>query len=327
MLVVKYQALAKTSGSGGGWLFLESLSRAVSVASSRADSGTSKAKAAAKAAASNLACALGAVAMVELRLRPDVFSSAERDDGVDCGVEVGGGDLLRYLRACAAHLPRPDRRLSLHAQDHLTVSSSAGETAAATPEPLLGDVLVSILKAMTDGGGAGSAWHAVSAVVLHGYERRPLSALAAIAIDGVSSLAAAAAGGQRPRGIRQHRRAADDGKAVAAARALCVAATFVQAAAEAAAAGDAVDDGESSSQAEGDLVAVFPAAVLAVACEDKVWCTRGVRCWSWAGSFFCFCPALVTGGVPFACQSSIVKPGMITAASPTPFLAAALLWG
>ncbi|CAM9545090.1 unnamed protein product [Scytosiphon promiscuus] len=281
----RLQALAETSGSGGRWLILESLSRGVSIAAAGSDSGAPRAKAAAKAAVSTLASLLAAVAMYELRRRPEAFSpSADREHGGDGTVEVGGADLLRYLRACAAHLPRPDHPSSLHAEDHLTtaapaVVSSRQDETVVTPDPILGDVLVSILEATAaaaataapDGGsGAGAAWRAVSAVVLHGYERRPLSALAAIAIHGASSvMAAAGAGGQGRRKARRQRSVVDAGKAVAAARALCVAATFVRAAAEAAAAGDIAGDERSTAEAEGDVVAVFPAAVVAAASCDK----------------------------------------------------------
>lgn len=220
-----------------------------------------------------------------------MLSASPDGDSGKGGTAVGAADLLRYLRACAAHLPRPQRPSSLVAEDHLAsaVSSSVGgnrdtsrgNAVVVTPAPLLGDVLVSILTATAEAGSRGGAtavWEAVSAVVLHGYERRPLPALAAVAIDGVT------VAGRRGRGgaAQQQRRrgGVDDAKVVAAARALCVAATFVRAAAEAVASGDTVEDEESSKTAEGDIVAVFPAAVLAVASDDEV-CTLHAMGFGW----------------------------------------------
>lgn len=255
---------------------MESVSRAVSLAT--ASSGN--ARVTSKAAASKLAALLAGVVMFELRLRPNAFSSTRGDAESRC--TVGSADLLRYLRVCAAHLPRPERPSSLYAEDHLTAAMrpsvndddralSRGDVAAT--ELLLGDVLVSILKAtaaVPEGTGSGAVWEAVSAVVLHGYQRRPLCALAAVAVDGISSLV-----GEREsrRSSRQQWRgysSVTDGKVLAASRALCVAATFVRATAEAASAGDTIDDDKHFASAERDLVAAFPAAVLAVASDDKV---------------------------------------------------------
>lgn len=271
------QTLAQSAGPGGRWLVMESVSRAVSLAT--ASSGS--AHVASKAAASKLAALLARVAMLELRLRPNAFFSEKGDAQNSCA--VGGSDLLRYLRVCAAHLPRPERPSSLYAEDHLTAvaqpSSNDDPPAPSTgivadADPLLGDVLVSILKAtavVPEGTGSGAVWEAVSAVVLHGYRRRPLCALAAVAVDGISS--SLVYGREGRRSSRQQRRGytgVADGKVLAASRALCIAATFVRATEEAVSAGDTIDDDDNYASAERDLVAVFPAAVLAVASDDKV---------------------------------------------------------
>lgn len=238
-----------------------------------------------KAAASNLAILLACVATFELHLRPYAFSDERAN--VESRGAVGAAGILRYLRSCASHLPRPEHPSSLYAEDHLTVpaaglpafddnaaASGRGGAAGATTSPVLGDVLVSVLKAtaaVPESAGSGAVWEAVSAVVLQGYERRPLSALAAVAINGISP---SESGGESRRSARQQRRGGDgvDGKVVAATRALCVAATFIRAAAEASVAGSTVNDEESMATAEKDLVAVFPAALLAVASDDKVCC-------------------------------------------------------
>ncbi|CAM9175365.1 unnamed protein product [Ectocarpus sp. 12 AP-2014] len=269
------QALRETCGAGGRWLILECTFRALNLASASSSSGgIAKARAAATAAASSLSSLLASLAASELGLRPHLLSAGpDGDDNKGVGA-VGAADLLRYLRACAAHLPRPERSSSLFVEDHLAVSASTpsagGDSVTVTPAPLLGDVLVWVLTATAEAGskgGASAVWEAVSAVVLHGYERRPLPALAAVAIGGVT------VAGRRGRGVaaRQHPRrggGVDEAKVVAAARALCVASTFVRAAAEAVAGGDTVED-ESSKAAERDIVAVFPAAILAVASDDE----------------------------------------------------------
>ncbi|CBJ49062.1 conserved unknown protein [Ectocarpus siliculosus] len=278
------QTLRDTCGAGGRWLVLECTYRALNLASaSSSGGGNAKARAAATAAASSLSSLLASLATSELRLRPHLLSASPDGDDAKVVGAVGAADLLRYLRACAAHLPRLERSSSLFAEDHLAASAATpsvggncdtsvgGDGFAVTPAPLLGDVLVSVLTATAEGGSKGGAtavWEAVSAVVLHGYERRPLPALAAVAIEGVT------VAGRRGRGVaarQQPRRGGgvDDAKLVAAARALCVAATFVRAGAEAVASGDTVEDGESSKAAERDIVAVFPAAVLAVASDDE----------------------------------------------------------
>lgn len=255
----------------------------MSLASAGSSSGSQKARACAKAAASSLATLLACVATFELNLRPNAFSHEKEKGDADGGGAVGATGILRYLRVCATQLPRPEYPSSLHAEDHLTVPTAAlsaadndsapgaGGAAAVPASPMLGDVLVSVLKATAaaaEGAGSGAVWEAVSAVVLEGYERRPLCPLAAVAINGVSP---SEPGREGRRSARQQRRGGGvDGKVVAAARALCVAATFVRAAAEAATAGDAVEDEASMAAAGKDLVAVFPAAVLAVASDDKV---------------------------------------------------------
>ncbi|CAM9439904.1 unnamed protein product [Ectocarpus sp. 6 AP-2014] len=277
------QTLRDICGAGGRWLILECTYRALNLASaSSSGGGNAKARAAATAAASSLFSLLASLATSELRLRPHLLSSSPDGDDAKVVGAVGAADLLRYLRACAAHLPRTERSSSLFAEDHLAASASApsvggnvdtsvgGDGSAVTPSPLLGDVLVSVLTATAEGGSKGGAtavWEAVSAVVLHGYERRPLPALAAVAIEGVT------VAGRRGHGVsrQQPRRVGgvDEAKLVAAARALCVAATFVRAAAEAVASGDTVEDEESSKAAERDIVAVLPAAVLAIASDDE----------------------------------------------------------
>lgn len=244
----------------------------MNLVSASSSTSTRKPRASVEATASNLATLLACVSIYELHLRPHAF--------VESAGAVGSAGILRYLRVCATNLPRPAHPTSLHAGDHLAVSTAAslpsdddppasGIAAGgdSTTSPVLGDVLESVLKAtaaLPEGTGSGAVWEAVSAVVLDGYERRPLSALAAFAINGVSE--------SDRRSGRQQRRGGGgvDGKIVAAARALCVAATFIRAAAEAAVAGDTVKDEESMTAAEKDLVAVFPAAVCAVASADKV---------------------------------------------------------
>lgn len=280
------QALRETCGAGGRWLILECTYRALNLASASSSSGgNSKARVAATAAASSLSSLLASLATLELGLRPHLLSAGPDGDDAKCVGAVGATDLLRYLRACAAHLPRPDRPSSLFAEDHLAASAvtpsvggnsdtSGGDGVAVTPAPLLGDVLVSVLTATAEGGSKGgdsAVWEAVSALVIHGYERRPLPALAAVAIEGVT------VAGRRGRGVAARQQpirggGVDKAKVVAAARALCVAATFVRATAEAVAAGDVIEDEEASKAAERDIVAVFPTAVLAVASDDEA-CT------------------------------------------------------
>lgn len=267
------------------------MSRAVSLASSSSSTGTQKARATAKAAASSLATLLACVATFELHLRPSAFSDDKVHVDADSAGAVGGTGILRYLRVCATHLATPEHPSSLHADDHLTVpavgmaasdnspSASGTGAAAVTTTPVLGDVLVSVLKAtaaVPESAGSGAVWEAVSAVVLLGYEQRPLSALAAVTINGVSP--SDAGGGSRRSARQQKRGGGTDAKVVAATRALCVAATFVRAAAEAAFAGDSVNDEESMAVAETDVVAVFPAAMLAVASDDKVCCLTLLLC-------------------------------------------------
>ena len=307
------QALAETSGPGGRWLVLESVSRAASLASVTSSGGAKKSRAAAEAAASKLADLLACAAIFELRVRPDALSS---EKGVlDGDGAVGAAGLLRYLRVCAAHLPRPEHASSLYAEDHLTVSPAASSSpvdkppasasggagvAAVTSPPLLGDVLVSILHAtvaVPEGTGSKAVWEAVSAVVLHGYERRPLSALGAVAINGILPSVSGGQGKGRRGGRQQKRDGGAERKVVAATRALCVAATFVRAASEAAETGETVDAEDYMVSAEKDLVAVFPAAMLAVASDDKVCCvcflllgrfSIVVKCLSFACTTCCF---------------------------------------
>ncbi len=270
---------------------MESVSRAVSLASASvtSSSGASKSQQAAKVAASKLADLLACVATFELRLRPGALSS---EIGGDVGGVVGAAGLLRYLRVCAAHLPRPEHACSLFAEDHLTVLApassapdenpnppapaysgySGGLVAAVTTSPRLGDVLVSVLQAtaaVPEGSGSKEVWEAVSAVLMTGYERRPLSALGAVVVNGISRSTSGKQGG---RGTRQQRRGGGgaERKVVAANRALCVAAAFVRAAAEAAESGETIDEENHMASAEKDLVAVFPAAMLAVSSDDKV---------------------------------------------------------
>lgn len=248
----------------------------MNVACDSSTSGAPKSREAARAAASGLATLLACMSVFELHLN------------VEGPGAVGAAGILRYLRVCATYLPRPEHAFSLHADDHLTLPAaqlpasdnpaSSGTASAATSvtastvttSPVLGDVLVSVLMATTavlERSASGAVWEAVSAVILQGYERRPLSALAAVAINGVSSTES---GGESRRSARQHKRNGVSDKVVAAARALCVASTFVKANAEAVVAGDAVDNEEFFIAAKKDLVAVFPAAVLAVASDDKV---------------------------------------------------------
>lgn len=247
------------------------MSRAVSLASASSNTGTQKARATAKVAASNLATLLACTATLELRLRPSAFSDKGNEESA---AAVGGTGILRYLRVCATHLPKPKHPSSLHAEDHLTVPAvalSSPDSAAVTTSPVLGDVLVSVLNAtaaVPESARSGAVWEAVSAVVLQGYEQRPLSALAAVAINGVSR---PESGGESRGSARQQKRGGSvDARVVAATRALCVGATFVRAAAEASVAGNTVNDEESMAAAQKDLVAVFPAAMLAVSSDDKV---------------------------------------------------------
>eukprot|EP00752_Nemacystus_decipiens_P002133 g2034.t1 len=276
------QVLSRTSGACGRWLILESLSRAVSLTSASCGTGSQNARATAKVAVSKLATQLACVATFELHLRPSAFSDEKGKGNAETAAAVGATGILRYLRVCATHLPMPDKSSSLHAADHLTVpavalsasdnaSASGAGAAAVTTSPVLGDVLVALLKAtaaVPESAGSGPAWEAVSAVVLQGYEQRPLPALAAVAINGVSPSGVEA---KIHRLVRQQKRGGGgvDAHVVAATRALCVAATFVRAAGEAAAAGDVVKDEESMAAAAKDLVAVFPAALLAVTSDDK----------------------------------------------------------
>lgn len=257
---------------------MEAVSRAVSVSASRSRVGFSHHGKGSKGSALKLAALLASMAMFELRFRPAVFST--NSEGTSC--TVGASVLLRYLQVCAVHLPRPARPLSLFAEDHLTASmtppmdndvSQPVEVYKYAVEPLLGHVLVSVLGATaigTEGSANDASWEAVCAVVLHGYECRPLCALAAVAIEGVS--VSLVSGRQARRASRQQRRGgtgADDGKVFAASRALCVAATFVRATAEAVSAVDGIKVDGSTFEAR-DLVAAFPAALLAVASDNKV---------------------------------------------------------
>lgn len=251
------QALGETSDAAARWLLLECVSRAVALAAAtdgnRGDS------------ARRLASLLGSLATFELRLRPDAFHAEGSGSTFTAG--AAPTELLECLRVCAAHLPRPERPSSLFSDDHLTPASPQEGEAEIASSLSLGDVLVSVLRATPsagagaheDGGeeGRSGAWEVVGAVVLHGYGKRPLSALAAVAIAGVSS----------PRGRNS---GDDDGeRLVSASRALCVAATFVKAEAVAMKS-EGGDDEEHLLSAERDLVAVFPAAMLAVTSDDEV---------------------------------------------------------
>lgn len=255
---IDQQALGETSDAAARFLLLECVSRAVPLAAATdGNSGDS---------ARRLASLLASLATFELRLRPDAFHA--EGSGSPVAAAAAPTELLECLRVCAAHLPRPERPLSLFSDDHLTLASPQGEEAESASSLSLGDVLVSVLRATPsagagaqgDGGeeGRSGAWEVVGAVVFHGYGRRPLSALAAVAISGVSA----------PRG--RNSGDADDGeRLVSASRALCVAATFVKAEAVAMETGGG-DDEEHLRSAERDLVAVFPAAMLAVTSDDKV---------------------------------------------------------
>ena len=203
--------------------------------------------------ARRLASLLARLATYELRQRPNAFRAEGSDLKVTAAAPV---DLLECLRISAAHLPNPERPSSLFSEDHLTLASSPSVDGSACPLSL-GDVLVSVLTA-TPGDGVhedgkeenrSGVSEVVGAVVFHGYGRRPLSALAAIAIAGVSA----------PPGWNS---SGDGERLVSASRALCVAATFVKAVVE--------DDGEHLLSTERDLVAVFPSAMLAVTSDDKV---------------------------------------------------------
>lgn len=245
----RHQALGEASDAAARWLLLECVSRAVPLAVTMDDDSDDSAR--------RLASLLARLATFELCQRPDAF----RAEGSGLTVTAAApADLLKCLRISAAHLPRPERPLSLFSEDHLTLASSPGVDAGSACPLSLGDVLVSVLTA-TPGDGAhedgeenrSDVSEVVGAVVFQGYGRRPLSALAAIAIAGVCA----------PPGWNSR----DDGdRLVSASRALCVAATFVKA--EAAAVVE--DDGEHMRSSERDLVAVFPAAMLAITSDDKV---------------------------------------------------------
>lgn len=255
------QVLGENSDAGARWFLLECISRAVPL--SATTNNTSSEEEASTSA--RLASLLARLATFELRLRPDAFAepSSSGSGTTATAVALSPTDLLRCLQVCAANLPRPERPSSLFSEDHVTVASS-GERGAEIASPLLlGDVLVSVLKA-TSAAAEGednrsSAWEVVGAVVFHGYGRRPLSALAAVAIAGISA-SRGASGGEGD---------ADGERVVSATRALCVAAAFVKAEVVATEAGGG-ECGEELRDAERDLVAVFPAAMLAVTSEEKV---------------------------------------------------------
>lgn len=253
--------MGETGGPGGRWLVLEAISRAIPLVEA---GGVGNPIAASRSKLSSL---LGSLATLELGLQEQTSSAI--GDG-EASVSAGCGDLVGYLELCSPYLPRSARPFSLFNEDHVTRAVSmetcdeqdcvASSGVAEQHRPLLGDVLVTLLKATVpevhsdarDNGRREEAVRsAVTAVVMHGYGRRPLPALAAVAIAGSSSHA-----------DRKSRRLVDGGK-VAAARALCVAATFVRAAADCGTAESAADTGR-------DLLATFPAALLAVVSKDEV---------------------------------------------------------
>lgn len=210
-----------------------------------------------------LASLLARLSMLEL-------SSLKGGDSAEFGLSASVADLLGYLRVSAPHLPRRHRSFSLIVDDHLTVDRTdkvegGDEDAEGQSYPAPGDVLVTVLEASAGyrystreivGEGA-----AIGAVVFHGFGGRPLVPLAAIAIAGARSMnhdGGSPDGGGRGRDPS------------IAAQAFCVASTFMTAASVAAteAKGDA-KMGELVNTGN-DLVAMFPAAIIAVASEDKV---------------------------------------------------------
>lgn len=256
---------ARTCGSGARWLLIEVTSRAVTLLSSNSAVPASDKDSVSPAVLSSL---LARLSMLEI-------SSLKRNDKAEVGLSASVADLLGYLRVSAPHLPRPLRPFSLIAGDHVTVDRTervegGDEDADEQRYPTPGDVLATVLEAsagsrrptgeLVEEGVVASG--AIGAVVLHGFGGRPLVPLAAIAIAGVRSLnesGGSAEGGGRMRD-----------EASLAAQALCVASTFVTAAAGAAteAKGDAKR--EEFINTGDDLVAMFPASILAVASEDKV---------------------------------------------------------
>ena len=265
----KRKNLAQTCGPGARWLLLEVTSRALALLSSRSvpPSDTSE------AAVTTLASLLASLSMLEM-------SRQQRGGGSTEAGAASASHLLGYLRTTAPYLPRPARPFSLVACDHFTsqpfqpiegdedVDSTAQQGWLSCPSS--GDVLSSALDISASHGDADeAASRAICAILLRGFGGRPLLPLAAIAIAGVCASDADGEGLGVSNGVLVRDREAR------AAQALCVAATFVMAAAKSFAVGDkaegeiaAMDKG--AMKMAGDLVLVFPAAVLAVASEDKV---------------------------------------------------------
>lgn len=258
--------MGETAGPGARWLVLEVISRAISLAEPAGSASPDLA-----ASCGRLSALLARLATLEPGLQDRSLPAL--GDG-DASVLASISDLVGYLKTCAPYLARSARPCSVFSGDHVSEKAPiptgddgqeeacvASRDVAEQQSPLLGDVLVTVLKASVTTKNSkatdierreDAVRSAVTAVVLHGYGRRPLPALAAVAISGGSSSWV----------DRESRRAADDGK-VAAARALCVAAAFVRAAAESGLA-------ESASLTNRDLVATFPAALLAITSKDKV---------------------------------------------------------
>lgn len=251
--------MADACDFGARWLVEESLSRAISLATSNA---------------SDLASLLAHLATGELRLRGD----AEAGGSVS-PVRVGSADILGYLEMCASHLARPERPLSLFREDHLSSplleknGCDAHEDVGANAMfPLrLGDMLASALRttapeSIDDAGTNADGQGCVSTMVLQGYGYRPLPALAAIAVAGASvSLSMDERFPKQDHHQRQHTSQRD--LVTTAAQALRVAATFVRAASEA---GGRTRGSTGHASNAADIVAVFPAAIIAVVAEDKV---------------------------------------------------------
>lgn len=290
------KVMGERSGPGARWLLLEIVFRAVALASSTCSTPSNKsASPSENDNTARLSSLLAGLSTFELFMRPGLLSSVSENceaDGAFCAAEAA--DLLRYLQACAPHLSRTSRPSSLFGSDHLSgvndspgaggldASQSGGENVEfrTIPSPLLGDVLVSVLRATGSTsdygvGGCKEVSQALSAVVLRGYGGRPLPALAAMAIMGVSTVRRAS--NDLPH--LQHRRSRGKGNevvtgsySIAAPRALCVAATFVKAAAEATITQGEQDEGSNSGleRVKRDVVSVFPAALLAVSSDSKV---------------------------------------------------------
>lgn len=249
-----WKEFTRACGSGARWLLLEVISRAVTLLSSKS----------AVPAPDKDSVPLASLSSLLARLSMFEISSLKSNDSAEFVLSGGVADFFGYLKVSAPHLPRPQRPFSLIVDDHVTLDRTEKvEDGDVDTEgqryPAPGDVLATILEASA---GYRSSTEetvgeapAIGAVVFHGFGGRPLAPLAAIAIAGVRSL--------------NHDEGSSDGEGrrrnLIAAQALCVASTFVTAAAvkEDAKREELINTGN-------DLVAIFPAAILAVASEDKV---------------------------------------------------------